>query len=94
MNLKNILECYSIILKNNDELLKRRIEQLKERDFNLKKREFLLSKIKSNDFKLGFSFSAQNQKNSGLNNHEKEELSNKNTDEGKSFLLRLIKFKK
>ncbi len=44
------MECYSIILKNNDELLNRRLEQLKERDFNLKKKEFLLTKLKTNDF--------------------------------------------
>ena len=49
-SLNKILECYSIILKNNQELLNKRLDQLKDRENNLKKKEFLLSTIKSNDY--------------------------------------------
>lgn len=44
--MKNILECYSIILKNNEELLNRRINQLQERESQMTQKEFLLNKIK------------------------------------------------
>jgi len=44
--MKNILECYSIILKNNENLLNRRIIQLEERNSQLTQKEFLLDKIK------------------------------------------------
>jgi len=44
--MKNLLECYSIILKNNENLLNRRIIQLEERNSQLTQKEFLLDKIK------------------------------------------------
>jgi len=87
VNLKNILECYSIILKNNDELLKRRLEQLKERDFNLKKKEFLLSKIKSNEFKLRTNFTAFNEKKSNSYKQQKVEITEKIQNEGSLLIL-------
>ena len=46
LNIKHILECYSIILKNNEELLNRRIAQFNERDSKMTQKEFLLSKIR------------------------------------------------
>ncbi len=44
----NVLECYLIILKNNEELLNRRIEDLNIKENNLNQKEFLLSKLKDN----------------------------------------------
>lgn len=76
------MECYSIILKNNDELLKRRLEQLKERDFNLKKREYILSKIKSNEFKLNQNYPNSDQKLLNFENENKIKSSDKIIDEG------------
>jgi len=81
VNIKNILECYTIILKNNEELLNRRLEQLKERDINLKKKEFLLSKIKLNNIKSLEQNLSQNSNhdvniNIKNNNEQKQNIEN------------------
>lgn len=39
------MECYLIILKNNEELLNRRIEDLRIKDTQLRQKEFILNKI-------------------------------------------------
>lgn len=84
------MECYSIILKNNDELLNRRLEQLKERDFNLRKKEFLLSKIKSNDFKANPNFILNQEDKRELDkNFEGNKINDKNINEGKKLINNL-----
>ena len=69
--MKNILECYSIILKNNEELLNRRIAQLKERDNQMNQKEFLINKIRytfntfNNDGNNYLKISQTNSNNAG-----------------------------
>jgi hypothetical protein len=48
----NVLECYLIILKNNEELLNRRIQDLRIKDMNLKQKEYLLNKVKEMKFEV------------------------------------------
>jgi hypothetical protein len=45
IDLQNVLECYLIILRNNEEMLNRKIEELKQKDLNLRHKEFILNKI-------------------------------------------------
>jgi hypothetical protein len=97
--MKNILECYSIILKNNEELLNRRIIQLKERDSQITQKQFLLDKIKYtfNTFKEdGINYlrlSGMQTQNKNSNNLKDDTINNlnnniKNDYDEKNFSLK------
>ena len=45
IDLQNVVECYLIILRNNEEMLNRKIDELKQKDLNLRHKEFILNKI-------------------------------------------------
>ena len=67
-NLKNFLECFKIILMNNEEILIKKVEQVKTQDFELRKKELILSKIKNNNLDDTYNINLINTSN---NNYEK-----------------------
>ena len=59
----NILECYLIILKNNEELLNRRMADLNHKDINLKQKEYIINKIlrnKNDSYKILYGTNMRN----------------------------------
>ena len=45
--MQNVLECYLIILKNNEEILNKKIDEIKTKDANLRQKEFILNRLKN-----------------------------------------------
>jgi hypothetical protein len=83
VDLQNVLECYLIILKNNEELLNRRIDDLRIKDTHLRQKEFILNKILSmrksntnNSSIMNPSISELNQTVINLNNFNEDTINN------------------
>jgi hypothetical protein len=78
MDMQNVLDCYLIILKNNEELLNRRIEDLKVKDVEMRKKEFLLNKVILGTKKGKNKNNLPNGKENENNNQIKNEINNNN----------------
>jgi hypothetical protein len=76
MDMQNVLDCYLIILKNNEELLNRRIEDLKVKDVEMRKKEFLLNKVILGSKKGKNKNILPNGKENENNNQIKNEINN------------------
>ena len=72
MDMQNVLECYLIILKNNEELLNRRIEDLKVKDTQLRQKEFILNKVILSSKKNRNENNFKNEKNEKNEKPDKE----------------------
>jgi hypothetical protein len=46
IDMSNVLECYLVVLKNNEELLNRRIDDLKVREETIKQKEIIFDRMR------------------------------------------------